>query len=226
MQLFVLFDLDNTLIDRQSGLEEWVRHFSAARGLSPRAERHFGEALQARAYPDDLGRLGDSLGLADSVDSLWREYVAGMAVRARCRAGLHSDLRRMRAAGWIVGVVTNGAADIQRAKLENAGLSQLVDGVCVSEEAGARKPALAIFQAAAESCGATLGDGGWMIGDNPKTDIEGAQSAGLRTAWVAAGRQWPADLRHPDLVAEDASAAIGSLLAWGAHASTYSPAAS
>ena len=97
----------------------------------------------------------------------------------------------MRAAGWTVGVITNGAADIQRAKLESAGLAALVDGVCVSEEVGVRKPSLAIFQAAAVRCGATLAEGGWMVGDNAETDIEGGRSAGLRTLWIAAGRRWP-----------------------------------
>ncbi|MBT2507505.1 HAD family hydrolase [Streptomyces sp. ISL-98] len=222
MQLLALFDLDNTLIDRQCGLEEWARDFSVTRALLPHAERLIGDALRERAYPADFERLRDCLGLADSVDSLWSEYVAGMAARARCRAGLHSDLRRMRAAGWTLGVITNGATDIQRAKVENAGLSALVDGVCVSEEVGVRKPSVALFQAAAARCGATLAEGGWMVGDNVETDIEGGRSAGLRTVWIAAGRQWPADVRSPDLMAEDASAAIGSLTEWGTYSEPQS----
>ncbi|MFC5805775.1 HAD family hydrolase [Streptomyces formicae] len=119
MQLLALFDLDNTLIDRQGGLQEWVRDFSAARALPSHAECLVADTLRERAYPADFERLRDSLGLADSVDSLWGEYVDGMASRARCRVGLHGDLRCMREAGWTLGVITNGAADIQRAKLES-----------------------------------------------------------------------------------------------------------
>ncbi|MFI2347150.1 HAD family hydrolase [Streptomyces sp. NPDC019443] len=222
MQLLALFDLDNTLIDRQGALEEWARDFSGSRGLPSEAERLIGGALRERAYPADFERLRDSLGLADPVDSLWGEYVNGMASRARCPEGLHSDLRRMRAAGWTLGVVTNGAADIQRAKLERAGLSALVDGVCISDEVGVRKASRAIFQAAADRCGATLAAGGWMVGDNAESDIEGGRSAGLRTVWIAAGRQWPADVRTPDVMAEDASAAVGSLMAWGTYSAPHS----
>lgn len=221
VQLLALFDLDNTLIDRQGGLEEWVRDFSAARALPSQAERLMGDTLRERAYPADFERLRDSLALADSVASLWGEYVDGMASRARCRVGLHGDLRSLREAGWTVGVITNGAADIQRAKLESAGLTALVDGVCASEEVGVRKPSLAIFQAAAVRCGATLAEGGWMVGDNAETDIEGGRSAGLRTLWIAAGRRWPADVRSPDAMAEDASAAVGSLLEWGVRSALH-----
>lgn len=162
VQLFALFDLDNTLIDRQAALKRWVRDFSASRGLAPDAELLLGDTLRARAYPADFDRLRDPLGLSGSAASLWSEYVSGMSARARCLPGLPDALSQMRAIGWTLGVVTNGAADIQRAKLESAGLADLFDGVCASGEVGVRKPALAVFQAAAERCGTTLAKGaGW-----------------------------------------------------------------
>ncbi|MCX4778699.1 HAD family hydrolase [Streptomyces sp. NBC_01264] len=212
VQLLALFDLDNTLIDRQGSLEEWAREFCESRVLPVQAEHVIVEALHARAYPADLARLRAVLSLADPVESLWSEYVSGMSARARCLPGLPGALARMRASGWTLGVVTNGAVDIQRAKLEGAGLADLFDGVCASGEVGVRKPDLAVFQAAAERCGTTLAKGGWMVGDNPETDIEGGRAAGLRTAWISAGRQWPTGARSPDLEARTASEAIGLLL--------------
>lgn len=226
VQPLALFDLDNTLIDRQGGLADWARTFSVSRALQPYAERLIVDALCVRAHPDDFERLKVSLGLTDRVDSLWREYVAGMAARARCRVGVHSDLSRMRAAGWTIAVVTNGATDIQRAKLERAGLIPLLDAVCISEEVGARKPSVEIFEAAAARCGARLAEGGWMVGDNAKTDVEGGRAAGLRTAWISAGRKWPTDVRSPDLKAQDVSAVIGSLMEGDAHSDGHCSGAS
>ncbi|MEV7806919.1 HAD hydrolase-like protein [Microbispora sp. NPDC088329] len=40
---------------------------------------------------------------------------------------------------------------------------------------------------AAERCGATLAEGGWMIGDNPTADIAGGRAVGLRTIWINRG---------------------------------------
>ncbi|MFF0429633.1 HAD family hydrolase [Streptomyces sp. NPDC004520] len=211
--MLALFDLDNTLIDRQSGLEEWARRFTRSRSLPPTAALVISERLRERAYPADLAEVGTVLGLSDPGRDLWREYVEGMAGSARCLPGAERGLRELRRAGWTLGVATNGAGDIQRAKLATAGLVPLFDAVCVSEEAGARKPAKRFFEAAVALCGTDLSAGGWMVGDNPDTDIEGGRAAGLRTMWIAAGRQWPTDVRSPDVTVADVTEATAVLSA-------------
>ncbi|MGW1493872.1 HAD family hydrolase [Streptomyces sp. NPDC002402] len=77
---------------------------------------------------------------------MWREYVAGMARAARCAPDVRDGLLSLRRAGWILGVVTNGAVGIQRAKLQRAGLAHAFHGMCISEEVGARKPARALLR--------------------------------------------------------------------------------
>ncbi|MFI2761492.1 HAD family hydrolase [Streptomyces echinatus] len=83
----------------------------------------------------------------------------------------------------------------------------------MSEEIGVRKPAYEHFEAAASLCGARLSPGGWMVGDNPETDMEGARAAGLRTVWVSAGHGWTGGLREPDIVARGALEAIEAMRA-------------
>ncbi|MFI2370041.1 HAD family hydrolase [Streptomyces sp. NPDC018833] len=79
-----------------------------------------------------------------------------MARAARCVPAALGGLHTLRREGWVLGVATNGASDIQRATLERTGLAPLFHGVCVSEEAGARKPSRKLFEAAAARCGADL----------------------------------------------------------------------
>ncbi|MFK0281937.1 HAD family hydrolase [Streptomyces sp. NPDC090499] len=211
--MLALFDLDNTLIDRRGGLEGWARSFVQSRRLPSETASLICDRLWERAYPSDFEDLGEMLGLCDDPGSLWHEYVAGVARSVRCAPQVRERLRELRVAGWTLGIATNGAGDIQRAKLTAAGLTSLFDGICVSEEIGIRKPAYEHFETAASLCGSDLAAGGWMVGDNPDTDIAGGRAAGLRTAWVTAGRAWTDGPRQPDVVARDVTEAIGAMLA-------------
>ncbi|GGO55356.1 hypothetical protein GCM10012287_46470 [Streptomyces daqingensis] len=206
--MLALFDLDNTLIDRNGSLVGWAQGFAQSRQLPDGAENVICERLRERAYPADFVHLRAALGLGDDPGDLWREYVDGIARSVRCLPGAREGLDALRGGGWTLGVATNGAGDIQRAKLAAAGIVSYFDGICVSEEIGARKPAREHFAAAAALCGRQLSTGGWMVGDNPETDIEGARTAGLRTAWVTTGRTWTDGLSEPDIVASGVAEAI------------------
>ncbi len=75
----------------------------------------------------------------------------------------------------------------------------------ISEVFGSRKPEPAIFLAAAAHLGVEPTDM-LFVGDNPETDILGAASVGMQTAWLHRGRAWPSTIAtaRPDYV-------IGSL---------------
>ena len=206
--MLALFDLDNTLIDRRGGLEHWARGFVRSRQLPEGAEPVICERLRERAYPADFVYLRKALGLSDDAGDLWREYVDGVAQSVRCFPGAREGLVALRETGWTLGVATNGAGDIQRAKLAATGLASLFDGIGISEEIGARKPAYEHFEAAAILCGVQLGAGGWIVGDGPETDVEGGRAAGLRTAWVANGRTWTNGPRGPELVVQSVAEAV------------------
>ncbi|MEU9149374.1 HAD-IA family hydrolase [Streptomyces sp. NPDC048417] len=211
--MLALFDLDDTLIDRRGGLEDWARGFVRSRRLPSETVFVICDRLRERACPSDFVELRETLGLVDAPDALWHEYVTGVARSVRCAPQVREWLRELRAAGWTIGIATNGAGDVQRAKLAAAGLTSFFDGICVSEEIGVRKPAYEHFETAALLCGSDLAAGGWMVGDNPDTDIAGGRMAGLRTAWVTAGREWGDGPHQSDVVARDVTEAIGAMLA-------------
>lgn len=206
--MLALFDLDNTLIDRRTGLEHWARGFARSRSLPQEAEDVICDRLRERAQPEDIVGLVTALGLSGDPDDLWHEYVDGIAGLVCCFPGTQEGLGALRGAGWTIGIATNGAGDVQRAKLAATGLGPLFDGICISGEVGARKPQRRLFEAAAAECGASLSAGGWMVGDNPETDIDGARAAGLRTLWVANGREWAVGLREPDVIVSGIAEAI------------------
>ncbi|ESQ01775.1 putative hydrolase (plasmid) [Streptomyces sp. PVA_94-07] len=211
MSRFAFFDLDGTLADRQSALSDALTRLCRSRALAPDAERWLRIELADRATVNDFARLRDAFNLEASATDLWQEYVDLMSAAVTCRPDVLEGLARLRAATWTIGVITNGAGDIQRAKLAGTGLADLVDGVAASGDLEIRKPDRRLFELGATRCGVTLGDGGWMVGDNPTGDIGGGRQAGLRTIWLR-GRPWPDELAAPHHVVDDVTDAITILL--------------
>ncbi|MGA5207943.1 HAD family hydrolase [Streptomyces variegatus] len=207
-----LFDLDGTLIDRHSALSDAVTGLCRSHALPSTANRWLRTELADRATAGDFARLREAFDLEASAPDLWQEYVDLMAAAVTCRPEVLDGLARLRAAAWTIGVITNGAGDIQRAKLSGTGLVSLVDGVAVSGDLEIRKPDRRLFELGATRCGVSLADGGWMVGDNPTGDIGGGHQAGLRTIWLR-GRPWPDGLPAAHHVVDDVTDAITILLA-------------
>lgn len=96
------------------------------------------------------------------------------------------------------GIVTNGPSQMQRHKCQALGLDQIAPFIIVSEEVGYAKPDPRIFRDALDATGLGRPERVMFVGDNPRTDIDGARRAGMKTAWIRRGHQFPADLHPPD----------------------------
>ncbi len=104
----------------------------------------------------------------------------------RARRFVFSDtapaLRELRA-DYRMGLITNGAPDLQREKLHGSGLEPFFDAIIVSGEVNVGKPDPRIFMLALERLGARP-DEAAMVGDSPARDIAGALSAGVRAIMI------------------------------------------
>lgn len=104
--------------------------------------------------------------------------------------GAEDSVRQTASAGYRLGLLTNGPADIQRLKLERTGLAELFDAVVISAEAGSGKPSPGSLHLVVDRLGTRPGET-VMVGDNWARDVEGARAAGLRAIWVSGGRARP-----------------------------------
>src|SRR5690606_1177231 len=102
--------------------------------------------------------------------------------------GALEALARLRARAPALGLVTNGAAEMQRAKIERFGLAAWFDVIAIEGEVGAGKPdprhfghALAALDA---DPAATL-----MAGDNYQCDVMGALALGMHAVWIDRARR-------------------------------------
>ncbi|HEY8807044.1 MAG TPA: HAD family hydrolase [Candidatus Limnocylindria bacterium] len=80
-------------------------------------------------------------------------------------------------------LVTNGAPDVQRAKLARTTLASRFAAIVISAEVGAGKPDPKIFHAALDALDVASTDA-VMVGDSLERDIAGARGAGLRGVWL------------------------------------------
>jgi putative hydrolase of the HAD superfamily len=197
----VLFDLDGTLTPRRASLER----------LAPLLAADFADAL-GEIEPDALLRTliaCDHGGYnprraEDLIEALpwtappappaladyWQQRFPDAVVP---QPGLHEVLEALRAAGFRLGVVTNGEVRAQTRKLERLGVPERVDDVVISEAAGCKKPDARIFERAARGVGVAAAQC-WFVGDHPENDVLGAARFGMRAVWITdpeAGFPWP-----------------------------------
>lgn len=80
-------------------------------------------------------------------------------------------------------LVTNGASDLQREKLEGSGLGRYFDIVLISGDIGTRKPDPRIFSTVIDRLGVSA-EMAVMVGNSLESDIAGAQQVGIKSVWL------------------------------------------
>ena len=219
MSPLLLFDLDNTLVNRNQAFQGWAMRFLMERALPPGDLRWF-TTLDCGGYLDRpvlMRAAVDRYGLSEPIDDLLEDYRTTVTELIACPADHLEALRLARAEGWVLGIVSNGATEQQLAKIRRTGLDELVDGCTISEEAGCAKPDPRIFHLAAERCGMdTAADwtaSAWMVGDHAPADIAGAAVSGMRSVWIDHGRSWGETGYRPTLSAQNLPEAVALVLA-------------
>ena len=202
----LVFDLDNTLLDREATFIRVAKNFyddhlhtaaSVTRDDTvTMMVRWDGDGYADRnAMRMRLLREWPEAGL-DMV-SLEKWYRSAMVRQVEPDAEVNELLAQLNDQRVPWGIVTNGAST-QRAKCKAAGLDQLAPFIIVSDEAGYHKPDQRIFRDALEATGLEAPEQVMFIGDNPLADIDGAKRFGMKAAWVRRGRQYPKGLQPPD----------------------------
>ncbi|MFD6444251.1 HAD family hydrolase [Promicromonospora sp. NPDC060204] len=191
----VLFDLDDTLVDQEGasrtallgwlpelGLDHddpdelvtaWGGIAEEAYGRYQRREITFQEQRRVR--------VREFLG-ADATDDEADELFSGYLTRYEQAWTAFDDavpaLRRVRDAGLVAALLTNGDSVHQQLKLDRTGLAAHLDVVVASDDLPAGKPDPRAYVATCEVLGAVPGDV-LMVGNDVEKDYQGPLDAGL-----------------------------------------------
>ncbi len=221
----LIFDLDNTLLDRQAIFarvaarfyEEYLRATTPVTREDAVAEMvgwdGDGYARKQQVFKNWLDEWPE-VGL--DLESLirWYRSETQRQVQPDLKVNEHLAYLNEQKVPW--GIVTNGSSS-QHNKCRAAGLNQLAPFVIVSEEVGYAKPDPRIFRDALNAMGLSNPERVMFVGDNPVADIDGAKRFGMKAAWVRRGREYPDGLLSPDYVV-DYVVEVGDVIGFGQRA--------
>ena len=97
--------------------------------------------------------------------------------------GAHDAIDALKARGVKLALVTNGAAEPQRAKVERFALTHRFDHIQIEGEHGFGKPEERAYLHAMEALGVTAPET-WMVGDNLEWEVEAPQRLGIYAVWI------------------------------------------
>jgi len=184
----VLFDLDETLLDRTTslrafladqfgrhagslgnvGMEQWREHFLA---LDRR-----GQVLKTIVYPAILAEFG---GEAGAYQTLFADYASRCSAFAVPFDAMMSTLIAIRSMGLPIAIVTNGGTEFQTKTIEALDLHKLTDAIFISEREGLRKPDPEIYRRAMADLGTDPASTAFI--DNKLPNVEAAAALGIAT---------------------------------------------
>ena len=199
----ILFDLDDTLLRAYANAEAaWasVAEELAAR-LHPFAPGAVARAIQAHArefwanperhrywrqrlYESRREVVRQALpALAPEIAELVADrFSARRDEEMRLHPGAVETLDALRARGVRLGLLTNGAAEPQRAKLARFALERCFDHIQIEGEHGFGKPEERAYRHALDVLEVTPGET-WMVGDNLEWEVAAPQRLGIHAIW-------------------------------------------
>jgi putative hydrolase of the HAD superfamily len=138
---------------------------------------------QARREVVRLAFAAHGLILNELADGLADTYSSEKELAIKPVSGALETLQGLKNIGLPMALLTNGASDTQRRKIERFGLAQYFDYILIEGEFGAGKPDARVFYAAMEKLKVIAAEA-CMVGDDLQRDIEGARKLGIFSIWV------------------------------------------
>lgn len=203
----VLFDLDNTLINRRESIlmfsEKLLKKFKLDNKVT-KLEDIYSILLEK----DCGGYVSRKIVFSEFIDLIsWMNKPSLEAVIEFWNTefpfcsvlfpGVYEVLEKLKANGLKIGIVTNGSKDFQNNKIDFTGIRKYMDTILISDEVGFRKPEKKIFNLSLELMHLKNNEV-CFVGDNPHNDILGARDCGIAGIWYKGFFNWPQKCKAPD----------------------------
>ena len=187
----ILFDLDGTILDRQSSLikfidyqyEKFIDHLNHIDKNDFKSK--FIELDQnGYVWKDKVyAQLIDIFNISGiSADDLLDDYINNFCKQCLPYPNLKETLDILRSNGYKLGIITNGKYPFQYYNIKSLQIERYMNVILVSEKEAIKKPNPLIFERAAKKLDLELYEC-LFVGDSLKNDYEASKKAGMHSIY-------------------------------------------
>ena len=200
MYEYILFDLDNTLLDFNKAEAISISAVLGSYGIvaTPKIIENYskinlscwkrfekGEIAREDIFKDRVNLLGDSLGTKFDYLEFTKKYVNVLSHQGHTFPETLPLLKTLRKTGYKMAAATNGSLIPQIGRITASGIAGFFSyGIFISEVIGHKKPEYKFFEFVLNKIGVTDKSKVLMIGDSLSGDILGAAKFGIDSCFV------------------------------------------
>ena len=196
--IFLLFDLDHTLLDFDAAedvalshllKEEGVEDIQAYKGYYVPMNKALWKDLEEKKITKQelvntrFAKLFAYFGIEKDGAYLAERYQFFLSKQGQIFPGVEDLLKKLIHQGYELYAATNGITAIQTGRLAQSGIAPFFKEIFISEQLHTQKPDAAFY----EKIGARISNfdkkNALMIGDSLSADIQGGNNAGIDTIW-------------------------------------------
>ena len=196
--IFLLFDLDHTLLDFDAAEDVALSHLLKEEGVEDiQAYKDYYVPMNKALWKDleekkitkqelvntRFAKLFAHFGIEKDGAYLAERYQFFLAQQGQIFSGAIELLDTLTERGYELYAATNGITYIQTGRLEQSGIAPFFKEIFISEQLHTQKPDAAFY----EKIGARIPNfnknHALMIGDSLSADIQGGNNAGIDTIW-------------------------------------------
>lgn len=196
--IFLLFDLDHTLLDFDAAedvalshllKEEGVEDIQAYKGYYVPMNKALWKDLEEKKITKQelvntrFAKLFAHFGIEKDGAYLAERYQFFLSKQGQIFPGVEDLLKKLIHQGYELYAATNGITAIQTGRLAQSGIAPFFKEIFISEQLHTQKPDAAFY----EKIGARISNfdkkNALMIGDSLSADIQGGNNAGIDTVW-------------------------------------------
>ena len=196
--IFLLFDLDHTLLDFDAAedvalshllKEEGVEDIQAYKGYYVPMNKALWKDLEEKKITKQelvntrFAKLFAHFGIEKDGAYLAERYQFFLAQQGQIFSGAIELLDTLTERGYELYAATNGITYIQTGRLEQSGIAPFFKEIFISEQLHTQKPDAAFYEKIGTRIPNFDKNQTLMIGDSLSADIQGGNNAGIDTVW-------------------------------------------